>query len=363
MASRLLYCAVYAISGEINFRQLTFLANLALVLLLISLFLMVKKHQLKYLILLPAALILFQLRAYGITLWSMAAFAYFYVFLYGFYSLHFLHEVTPVKFTVAIALASLATFTLASGQVVWLVGLASLLHQSLVRKQASALYSLGWAFIGLANLVAWRGGLETPHTLYAMLVNLFASPGHHALYTLTLLGNAVSESSLASAALAGAALLIALIIITLRSFRLPDIRLELCCWFVVLSVVAMVFGRSFTSVDYALSSRYSFPSVLLLSAIWVLLAVRFNIQSGWTFILIILIAGIYCTTSYSMYSESLRPYLKKRVQTFNEGKYWAFPLSMKESKDIVAQAISLGIYTPPPRPLPTPHILFDKETE
>ncbi len=363
LASRLLYCLVYAISGEIDFRQLIFLANLALILLFIALFLVVKRHQLKYLILLPAALVLFQLRAYGITLWSMAAFAYFYVFLYGFYSLHFLHDVTPVKFLVAIVLASLATFTLASGQVVWLLGLVSLLHQCLVRKQAPLLYPLGWAFIALANLIAWRAGLETPHTLPVMLITLFDSPGHHALYALTLLGNAVSESSLAGAALAGAAMLIALIVVSIRSFREPDIRLELCCWFVVLSVAAMVFGRSFTSVDYALSSRYSFPSVLLLSAIWVLLAVRLNIQAGWTFMLVTSLACIYCTTSYSVYSEALQPYLKKRVQIFNEGKYWAYPLSMKESKDIVEQSISLGIYTPPPRPLPTPDILFDKESE
>ena len=41
LASRLLYCLVYAISGEIDFRQLIFLANLALILLFISLFLVV----------------------------------------------------------------------------------------------------------------------------------------------------------------------------------------------------------------------------------------------------------------------------------------------------------------------------------
>ncbi|MDH4041618.1 MAG: hypothetical protein OEV88_13250 [Gammaproteobacteria bacterium] len=361
LATRLLYWVVYRVSGEINFRQLTFLANLALPLLFISLYMMAKSHKMKFLVLLPAALILFQLRSYGIALWSMAAFAYFYVFFYGFYSLQYLHKVTGMKFLVSVVLASLATFTLASGQVVWLVGLVSLLHQSLVRKQVSLLYSLSWACIGLAVLIAWRSGLETPNTLSSMLTNLFNSPGHHALYALTLLGSAVTESSVASAALVGTTALITLTIFSIRSFRGPDLRLELCCWFIVLSVMAMVFGRSFTSVDYALSSRYSFPSVLLLTTIWVLVAVRSDIKSYSSFMLIVLFTLIYCAGSYSIYAKALKPYLEKRVQMFDEGKYWAWPHPIKETNDIVAQAISLGIYAPPARPLPKPAILVQKD--
>ena len=248
LASRLIYCLSYLMSGKIDFRELTFLANLALPLLLLCFYLMAQKDQKRLWILVPAALFLFQLRAYGINLWAMAAFAYFYVFLYGFYSLFFLNDVSRGRFIIAAILASLATFTLASGQVIWLIGLASLLHQAFIRKNASFLYAIAWTGVGLAMLLAWRVGLETPNSLSFMLTNFFRAPGHHILYTLTLLGSAVSETSVAQAALVGFAMLVTLVISTLISIRKDDLRMELCCWFVVLSVMAMVFGRSFTSV-------------------------------------------------------------------------------------------------------------------
>ena len=80
-ASRLVYGATYLLTGEINFRTLTFIASLALPLLLTLLYLATPKNLPRLFILLPATLLLLQLRAYGIALWSMAAFAYFYVFL------------------------------------------------------------------------------------------------------------------------------------------------------------------------------------------------------------------------------------------------------------------------------------------
>lgn len=355
-ASRLMYYGIYLIQGNIDFRTLVFLANLALPLLLVLLYLMAPNHRVKCLLLLPAALILFQLRAYGITLWSMAAFAYFYVFLYGFCCLYCLHKISRKRFVLAIFLASAATFTLASGQVVWLVGFISLAHQSLIRRSASYFYPLCWTIAAAVVLVAWRLGLETPNTLLAMLTNFFNFPGHHVLYFLTLLGCAVTENSVALAAMAGMTMIAILVVCTVKSYREQDLRLELCCWFVVLSVAAIVLGRSFTSVDYALSSRYSFPSVLMLTTTWVLVAVRLNIKSRKLFLLAGLLAATYCVSSYHIYSTPLQYLAEKRVKNFNEDNYWAWPHPKRESNAIVAQAVSLGIYQPPSQPLPDPRI-------
>ena len=355
-ASRLIYYGIYLIQGNIDFRTLVFLANLALPLLLGLLYLMARNRGEKYLLLLPAALILFQLRAYGIILWSMAAFAYFYVFLYGFCCLCCLHQISRKRFVLAIFFASAATFTLASGQVVWLVGFISLLHQSLIRRSAPYFYTLCWAIAAAVVLVTWRLGLETPNTLLAMLTNFFNFPGHHVLYCLTLLGCAVTENSVALAAMAGMTMIAILVVSTVKSSREEDLRLELCCWFVVLSVAAMVLGRSFTSVDYALSSRYSFPSVLMLATTWVLVVVRLDIQSRKLLLLGGLLAATYCVSSYYVYSKPLQYQAEKRVKNFNEDNYWAWPHPRRESNAIVAQAVSLGVYQPPSRPLPDPRI-------
>jgi hypothetical protein len=364
VATRLIYLGTYAIGGEINFRTLTFLANLGLLLSLALLFTATPHKPLRYLALLPTTLILFQLRAYGITLWSMAAFAYFYVFLYGFASLHCLHEVRPGKFILAILLATLATFTLASGQAVWLVGLLSLLHQALIRKTIPISYALCWVVSAAIVLIVWRIGLETPNTLWAMLAQFFKTPGHHVLYTLTLLGNAISESSVAWTALAGASMLVIVLVSTVASAGKADLRLELYCWFIVLSVAAMVLGRApYSTVDYALSSRYSVPSVLMLACTWTLLAARLECRNRLLLLLLaVLPAGTYCISSYKIYAEALQPYVEKRVDNFNRGKYWAWTRPMKETNGIVAEAVSLGVYVPPARPLPAPTIYRAQQT-
>jgi hypothetical protein len=346
-ASRLLYFTTYLVSGQVDFRNLIFLANLAIPLLFLIFYIRIRKHQMRFWILLPVALILFQLRTYSLTLWSMAAFAYFYVFLYGFYSLYCLHELTKIKFLLAVILASLATFTLASGQMIWLAGFACLVHQSLIRRDTSILYAVIWFIIGFVLLVE----LNTSGRLN-MLGYIFSNPTPSIQFALALLGSAVSGTSKGWAMLAGSTLLTTLTVLTVRSFRESDLRLEFCCWFVVLSVIVMTIGRA--KMGTPLHSRYSFPSVLLLAGVWVLIAVRLKIQSLRVFIPVVLLACAYCITSYRMYGEALQTHLVQRVRMFNFGVYYAFPHPAQESTKIVQKAIENEIYTPPRRPLPNP---------
>lgn len=360
-ASRLMYGFIYLTTGEINFRTLTYVANSALPLLLIILFFAIPTSLPRAMIILPATLVMLQLRSYGITLWSMAAFAYFYVFLYGFASLHCLHRINPKGFVLACLFATFSTFTLASGQVIWVVGILSLLHQLLVRRSCSAAYIFVWILVGAAVLFIWRIGLQTPNTLWAMMTQFFLTPGHHVLYTLTLLGSALSESAVAITAFAGALMLISLVISSLYAYRKSDLRPELYCWFVVFSAAAMVLGRApYSTVEYALSSRYSFPSVLMLATVWVMIAVRLRIASWKLLIVVSLLAATYNIGSYKIYSEALQPHVEKRVRNFNQGKYWAWYRPMKETRAIVAEATLLGIYNAPEKPLPEP-IIFQSE--
>ena len=152
-------------------------------------------------------------------------------------------------------------------------------------------------------------------------------------------------------------MIVALCAATVRAFGRPDIRLELCCWFVLLSVMAVVLGRApFTTVEYALSSRYSFPSVLMLATTWMAVAVRFQVRSPIALLVATLLAGGYCATSFQIHSVALQPYVEKRVENFNKGRYWAWTRPMKETNGIVQRSVELGIYAPPPRPMPMPDI-------
>ena len=357
LSSRLVYLTVYQLQGEINFRVLVFVANLALPLVLCLLYLPLRQYRASILVIVPAALLLFQLRAYGITLWSMAAFAYFYVYLYGFASLYCLHKVSGRRFSLAILFAALSTFSLASGQLIWLVGFASLLHQCLLLRRASPWYLPIWLLTAAAVLVAWRIGLETPNTPSSMLEAFFSAPLKHIGYYLALLGSAVSEQHLIPAMLTGVLLLLLLVLSSIRYYRQEDLRLELCAWFAALSVAAMVLGRAlYTPLEYALASRYSFPSTLFMATVWVMLAIRLSLRDWRLLFLAILLSGVYCINSYRIYSDALQPHLEARVNQFNAGIYWQVGVPASETNAILAKALELEIWTPPARPLPLPNL-------
>jgi hypothetical protein len=361
LASRLVYLGSYAVVGELDFRVLTFLANLALPLLILFFYLVLRTHTAKYLIILPIALILCQLRGYGIMLWSMAAFAYFYVFLYGCYSLYFLHNVSPVRFVLAALLACLATFTLASGQLIWLLGFASLFYQAVVRKASSYGYLLGWSILAFLIWQLWRTGLATPNTPLAMLERVWAEPGYYLLYTLTLMGNVVTEQSVALAAMTGGIMLVIFLTLLLRPADERDLRLALCCGYVLLSIIAMTMGRApYSTVEYALSSRYSFPSTLLLASLWALLASRYSSRNMGLFAIASLLGFLYFLHTYRQFADPLQHHLEKRVDNFNRGRYWSWPRPVRETNAIVATAISQGIYRPPERPLAQPTVITDQ---
>ena len=359
LSQRLIYLAVYQFYGEISFRGLVFLANLALPLLLWLLYLPLRQSRASVLVIVPAALLLLQLRTYGISFWSMAAFAYFYVFLYGYASLYCLHKVNGKRFSLAILFATLSTFSLASGQLIWLVGFASLLHQCLLLRRASLWYLSVWLLTAVLVLVAWRIGLETPNTVSGVLEHFFSTPLKHIGYYLVLLGSAVSEQNVIPAGLTGVLLLLILVLSSVRNYRQEDLRLELCAWFAALSVAAMVLGRApYSPVEYALSSRYSFPSVLLMATVWVMLATRLSLHGRRILWLAILLSSVYCINSYRLYSTALQPELERRVELFNSNVYWQFGTTVPESNAMVARAVELGIYHPPASPYPLPELAF-----
>lgn len=127
-ASRTLVYVAYLIEGEMNFRTLTLLANLALPLILCLFYLCVRGEEYRWSMLLVSALLLLNLRTPALILHSQAGFAYYYVF--------FLRSpvCSPAQGDLAEVLARgravhARQLTFASGQIVWLMGLANLLHR------------------------------------------------------------------------------------------------------------------------------------------------------------------------------------------------------------------------------------------
>jgi hypothetical protein len=264
LASRVIYYLAYLVEGKSDFRTLTYLANLGIPLLLLTLYLAIRKHSHAFLILLPAALVLFQLRVYGLYFFSMSAFAYFFVYFYGFACIVCLRGITPRRFITAAVFALLGSFTLASGQLIWCIGLISLLHQTFILRRCSLAYPVCWLICAVLILAVWRIGYDSPHTMSLILQGILEAPVHQVLFFFTLAGSAVSDNNVPLAICAGAIMVCVFLYSTVRNIKREDISLELFAAYVLITILSITAGRaSFAELQFALLSRYAYPSVLL----------------------------------------------------------------------------------------------------
>lgn len=369
LSTRLVYFLDYILEGEANFRTLIFLANLAEPLLLIMFFLAIRDQRHSLLILLPAALILFQLRTYGTTFWAMNAFAFMFNFVYGFACLLFLSKVSPARLAAAIVFATLATFTLASGQLIWLVGLVSVLHQTLVLRNGSTTLCFVWFIAAVIVLAVYRIDYVNQISIPLMLTSFVDSPIDTSYLFLVLLGRAFSDSSELLSAGAGVTLLLVVSWFTICGIRRNNIVLELFAGYIVLSVLtvalargamAELFGASISDegmfYTFAFAERYTFSSVLLLATTVTLLLARTPGERGQSMMIIgaIVLACAYCISSYYVSREGLQSKLTYLIGSHNNHNYWSLLDVEKKSGKLVTEAISLGVYDPPEKPLPAP---------
>jgi hypothetical protein len=363
-ATRLLVYGAYLLEGEVNFRSLTLLANLALPLMLALFYLCVREDPYRWIFLLVATLLLVNLKFYTITFMSQAAFAYYYVFLYAFACVIALHRVTAAKFALGAVFCALSSFTLASGQAAWAIGLASLLHQSLLSGRKSLWYPLAWSLVAAVMLVVWRlgfvvGEFEIPvEQIRAALPDyigdapLLQALPRYGTFFLAFTGSALIDFSVTWAAVAGGAMLAWLAYLSITAMRDDDVRLLLCCWFAVATLAAATVGRAlFVAPDAILHARYNFFSVMLLCPLALLTLTRFTVFRTYAVYLVVLLALLYSVSAWRHSQDRLQMELDRLHRAFNLGQYPVIGYG-DGANAIVREAVAKGIYYPPCRPFP-----------
>lgn len=357
LSSRIIYYLAYTVEGEANFRTLTLLANLSLPLILAILYLCLRDKadkRLVPLVLLSSAFILFQLRTFQISFWPMAAFAYMSAFLYGFACILCLQKASPLRLACAALCAALATFSLACGQLIWLVGLASLIHQSMTLKSAPRAFMAWWTACAIVILGLYYLHYHTKLPAGYFVSRLFEVPLSLIINFFSLLGSAVGQSSQILAICAGIAMLLLTAYSTIRRFREKNLAVELFGWYIIVSVMSITLGRSVDTMGAALSPlilRYIFPSTLLLTIMPALLFL--NLSARWThpklFAVLAVISAVYCGYSYHAYSPALQQYLKLQTSSHNLKQYWSYGYPAEVSNAAVTNAIACGVYQPKKR--------------
>ena len=375
-ASRLVVFGVYLAEGELNFHTLTLVANLGLLLILLLFYLTVRKERYRWVYLLVAALLLLNFRYFKIILFSQAAFAYYYVCLYAFACIFTLHKVSGPRFLLAAVFCTLSSLTLASGHIVWLLGLVSLLHQCLVSGRRSLMWPAMWLLFAAVILTLWYADFtqgiyritseliannrdNSPATASEFLSRALVDPTikqvltQYGAFFLVILGSAPIYFSTLGAGTAGFAILAVLLFVTLKFYKHDDIRLALYCWFLVAFAAAATVGRAlFTTPEYVLTHRYSFISALLVCTLGLLLQVRFALVRTPAVLLVLLLAVTYWSWSNFHFEPLFQNHMNQRHGIFNNGHFPVVLTPVGESDVIVNKAISDGIYNPPCRPFP-----------
>ena len=375
-ATRALVLGIYLIEGELDFHTLTLAANLGLWLILLLFYLTVRKEKYRWVYLLISALLLLNLRTYEIVIFSQAAFAFYYVCFYAFACIFLLHRVTLPRFLLAAVFCTLSSLTLASGQIVWLLGLASLVHQCLFAGRRSLIWPAMWLLVAAVVLMLWHADF-TPvtHKLTSELImkssdappvvlgggfqtalvdpSIVQTLVRYAVFFFALLGSAPFYFSAVAAGVAGFVLLAVLSFFTLKFYQHDDIRLALYCWFIVGFAAAVTVGRSLLAgPDYILTSRYSFISLLLVCTLVLLLLVRSALGRRPLVVIILALAVVYFGWLNSHFETTAKNYTNGRFTTYNRGHFPVMLMPVGESGLIVKKAISAGIYNPPCRPFP-----------
>lgn len=369
-ATRLQVYALYAVQGEVNFQAQALLSNIGLVLILFLFYLAVRKEEYCWLYLLVAALFLFSLRAYRVVAWAQPAFAYFYVYFYTFACLFALHRVTPLRFVLALLFAVLASFTLALGQVAWVLGVASLLHQAFVVRSRSWLYPAAWLLIATGLIISWyfsytavSFGLDAEDLERAqrfsegILIDPTPSEwlARFTAFSLVMLGSAVTESNAILAGAVGLVMVSILVYMTLRYIKEEDSRLVLCSWFCVAAIPALAMARAAVgtpSYFLATNNRYSFFSMMLICLLCLLLQYRLKIFKTPMVYALVLLALVFHGVTYYEFKPRLEEMKEHRISLHNDNKIPVFTYTQKEIRTVLRKADAGGRYTLFCRPYP-----------
>jgi hypothetical protein len=348
LVSRLVYYLVYVVEGEANFRTLSFVANLALPLLIVFYCKLLNEKRLTCFFILVCGLVLFQPRAYGLIFWPMSAFGFYYSLLYTLVALYFLKVPSVGNYILAIIFSLAANYTLASGQLVWLIGFSYLCYRFIFKGDYSWVYLLVWMALAIVSVLAYHSGADESSSFSVLFDFTAGSLVHQFKYFLVLLGSGFAFGSVQLSLVIGCLFLFSLIFISFYGFK-SELPVSLFfCWFIVLACMSIAMGRgSFSVLDYALMPRYSFASLNLFLALLV------TTENYWSFsglkiqsALLVVLVLFFCGSYFSYFPE-LDKYLEKRKSQYVVGRFWVYGQPGKVTNALVKQSVQRGIYHPP----------------
>ena len=248
VTSRLMFAASYWLTGTVNFHVIGAIGNLFLVGACATLIAAVRGCERRVRLGVVLAFILFQLEHFENFLWSGASIDHFQVVMLAVGAIAALARGSRRALLLAILLGLLATFTLAHGSLVWVVGAGLLWHQRRWNPLAT------WCACGVVVVATFLHGFEFNPGHHISDLGL-KSAGHVAHYWLALLGGPLTLGDAGFAPLPGLVLLAGLGVLLAKGALAREPVAMTSAIFAVGALALVAFGRA-EIAGAEINSRY-----------------------------------------------------------------------------------------------------------
>ena len=355
-ALRVFYYLIFMLEGEVNFRTMVVVSHLGVLFLSCLFYAQIDViSRLKPVFFVCLFLLLLHPRAYGLLIWPMATFAFFFAFAYPLAVFSLLKSPSGYRYPLAILCAVLATFTMSIGQLVWVLGLLFLWMERHVLESRYRGYLFGWVLAALATMVLFYSYFSPQFQMSDLLGYVLENPIHSLEVYVTMLGSGLGFGHAPLSQVLGVVSLVVSVFFLFRGVKNGLKPLHYFLLFNLGSIAMIVMGRVYgfaffdTPVEkIALRPRYTFASLMLWLTLFVLWLNSVKAVSLLRVVSVLAIAMFYNAACYQVFYPKFEQHRKQRLAYFNNigvrhSEAWPTRKILKKSEDS-------GIYVQPQKP-------------
>ena len=254
----------YSLIGHAEFKSLSVIGDLSVVLLALLLWQMFRPSSIDPLnrlaLFLPVPYLLFQMRYFETLNWPMAGLQNLYVLVFALGSIHFLVKTSRWSFVAALILFVLAIAASGNGFVLIPVSLLALAHD---RRWVQALI---WIITSCCCIAVYSYRYSAVSSLDPHTSTIQRLAHYNPIYVLCFLGSFVKVIGVSF--VLGAMLCIFAIWMIWRGYVRKNPEVSYCALFLFLTAFGVAGLRSELGLTQSVSSRYSMYSILLVIFAW-----------------------------------------------------------------------------------------------
>lgn len=325
--SNIIILLQYFVSHAVNFKTLALIGDLSFLPLTFIVYKSFKPKADKLLYFLPVIFLIFQMSAEQSIFWAMTALSNLPVYLFAFCTTYFLHKKTRVSFIAAITSTVLCVFSLANGMFILLVGLLLLILQKRKRSlffwTVFSLTIVAGYFLNYKSAMNFDVGQFLPY-FFSFVGSVFSFAGATPVMSF----------------LAGTLLFSGFIFLIKNRYWRQNPVICANLLFLFVTAFANAVNRSAFGTSYALSSRYTIVSALILCFMYLsfLEIIKKNAARDLLFLFSVMAGFFICVFSYVVAYDTIA-FRQNKLQH----REILYP-DISRAKKILKEARGVGFY-------------------